>query len=118
MEKVSMRLGMLRDFDLLTVKDCGFDACAVIPVSITPVIKPPIITGRIDQGVWAVFGHRGPYDTLWQTWNRIYRSWRPTGGMRLRDSYPFEVYLNNRRTTEASDLLTEIYIPVEDRRST
>ncbi|MDR3712424.1 MAG: GyrI-like domain-containing protein [Puia sp.] len=114
LEKVSMRLGILRDFDLLTAKDCGFDACAVIPDSIAPVIKRPVIAGTIEQGTWAVFRHRGPYDTLWQTWNRIYRSWHPTGGMRLRDNYPFEVYLNNRRTTEASRLLTEIYIPVED----
>lgn len=26
MEKVSIRLGMLKDFELLTVKDCGFTA--------------------------------------------------------------------------------------------
>jgi AraC family transcriptional regulator len=113
-EKVSMRLGMLRDFDLLTAKDCGFDACAVIPDPVAASVKRPLLTSTIDKGKWAVFRHRGPYDTLWQTWNRIYRSWHPPGDMRLRDSYPFEVYLNNRRTTEPSDLLTDIYIPVED----
>jgi AraC family transcriptional regulator len=112
--KISMRLGVLRDFDIVNTKNCRFDACVVIPDSADPPVKRPVKADRIEEGKWAVFLHRGPYDTLWQTWNRIYRSWHPPGSMKLRNAYPFEVYLNNKRTTEPSNLLTEIYIPVED----
>ena len=64
-------------------------------------------------GNYAVFKHKGPYENLWQTWNSIYRDWLPISGQTLRHQPPFEVYLNDKRRTQAQNLLTEIYIPIE-----
>jgi hypothetical protein len=66
----------------------------------------------VPKGKWAVITHKGPYNTLWQTWNHIFSRWIHMSGLALRPGDPFEVYLNNQRTTSPEDLLTEIYVPV------
>jgi AraC family transcriptional regulator len=68
----------------------------------------------LQSGTYAVFVHRGSYASLWQTWNAAYRNWLPHSGFELRDVFPFEVYLNDPRTVrKESELITEIFIPVE-----
>jgi len=64
-------------------------------------------------GRYAVFTHKGPYSTLWQTWNAAYRDWLPSSGMRLRELEPFEVYRNDKAHTPPEKLVTEIFVPVE-----
>jgi AraC family transcriptional regulator len=68
---------------------------------------------EFPAGLVAVFTHRGPYETLWQSWNRIYRDWLPSSGKKLRDAFPYEVYVNERGQVPEEDLITEIYIPIE-----
>ncbi len=70
----------------------------------------------IESGSCAVFTHSGSYKNLWQTWNIAYRNWLPNSAFRLRDAFPFEVYLNDPRTVRSErDLVTEIYLPIERR---
>ena len=64
-------------------------------------------------GRYAVFTHKGPYSTLWQTWNAAYRDWLPSSGMHLRELEPFEVYRNNKVDTPPEKLVTEIFVPIE-----
>ena len=109
---VALRLGTLHDFDLINSKDCRYDAGVALRKVMHPVPEMPVQRATVRAGVWAVFLHKGPYDTLWQTWNLIYNSWYPLSGIELRDENPFEVYLNNKNETPAADLLTEIHIPV------
>jgi AraC family transcriptional regulator len=40
--------------------------------------------------------------------------WLPSSGQRARDLPCFEVYLNDPATTDAEDLLTDIYLPLEN----
>ena len=68
---------------------------------------------ELPGGKAAVFTHKGPYETLWQTWNKVYRDWLPASGEKLRDAYPYEVYLNEKGKVAPEDLLTEIYIPIQ-----
>ena len=71
---------------------------------------------ELSAGAYAVFTHRGSYRNLWQTWNSAYRNWLPNSGNHLRDAIPFEIYLNDPRTVKKeSDLITEIFIPIEGR---
>lgn len=67
----------------------------------------------VAAGNWAVTLHEGSYETLWQSWNRLYRDWLPISGCVPRDASPFEIYLNDRRTTAPQELRTEIWIPIE-----
>ena len=64
-------------------------------------------------GRYAVFTHKGPYSTLWQTWNAAYRDWLPSSGMHLRELEPFEVYRNDKANTPPEKLVTEIFVPDE-----
>jgi AraC family transcriptional regulator len=70
----------------------------------------------LPAGSYAVFIHRGSYRNLWQTWNSAYRNWLPNSNFNLRDTMPFEIYINDPRTTKKEkDLITEIFIPIEGR---
>lgn len=67
----------------------------------------------IQAGNWAVFEHKGSYDYLHQSWNQIYRAWIPRTEHRLRNTLPFEMYLNNPHHTAANELVTQIWLPIE-----
>lgn len=67
----------------------------------------------LKGGRWALFMHKGPYDTIWRTWQAAYRDWLPTSGEDLRDAPPYEVYLNNANEVAAEEVLTAIYIPIQ-----
>lgn len=64
-------------------------------------------------GPWAVFEHKGSYDFLHQSWNRIYRAWLPHTDRRLRNTLPFEMYLNSPHQTAINELVTQIWLPIE-----
>jgi AraC family transcriptional regulator len=67
----------------------------------------------IPAGRCAVFVHRGPYEELHHTWTRIYRDWLPATGYALRDTPPFEDYVNDPSTTPAAELITHIHVPLK-----
>lgn len=110
--QVVHRLGIIHDMGLISAEDCRFDAGVTLlhPASLVPADE--VCRVEIAAGKWAVFSHKGAYNTLWQTWNWIYQYWYPTSGLELRDVAPFEVYLNHPFTTPPEDLLTEIYLPI------
>jgi AraC family transcriptional regulator len=73
---------------------------------------PGITLDTIAPGRWAVFRHTGPYSTLWQTWDAIYRDWVPATQPALRDAAPYELYVNDASQTPPEKLLTDIHIPI------
>jgi len=66
------------------------------------------------SGKYAVFTHRGPYDTLGGTYQRFFGGWLPKSGQEVRDTEAFEEYLNSPMNTKPEDLLTRIHIPLRD----
>jgi AraC family transcriptional regulator len=78
-----------------------------------PAMGDEVQRMTIPDGRWAVSIHQGSYETLWQSWNRLYRDWLPASGLTLRDAAPFEIYLNDKKTTPPTELQTEIWIPIE-----
>ena len=77
-----------------------------------PAMNDEVKRVNIPAGRWAVSLHQGSYETLWQSWNRLYRDWLPASGYRLRDTSPFEIYLNNQKQVPSQELRTEIWIPI------
>ncbi len=67
---------------------------------------------ELPGGRYAVAVHKGPYDTLGATYQRVYGGWLPKSGEELRDAYPFEEYLNSPQNTRPEDLLTAIHLPL------
>jgi AraC family transcriptional regulator len=66
----------------------------------------------LASGLYAVFLHHGPYETLHQTWRAIYRDWLPHSGETPGAAPPLELMLNSPQHTAPADLLTEIWIPL------
>jgi AraC family transcriptional regulator len=91
------------------------DACVTIPDRVQP--QGDVGVQEIAGGEYAMAVHRGPYDTLGQTYAALCGQWAPQHGRELRADPGFEVYLNNPQTTKPADLLTEVYVPLEPRAS-
>ena len=66
----------------------------------------------ISAGRWAVFEHFGSYKYLYQSWNRIYRSWAVESGTELRDEWPYESYLPDADFSDRQRPSALIHIPV------
>jgi AraC family transcriptional regulator len=84
-------------------------------VTVTRPVQPEGDFGVMDLpgGTYAVVTHKGPYEGLSATYQKIYGGWLPASGRQLRDTPPFEQYLNSPRDTKPEDLVTLIHVPVE-----
>ncbi|MEO0390183.1 MAG: helix-turn-helix domain-containing protein [Pseudomonadota bacterium] len=66
---------------------------------------------RVPGGLFAVFAHIGPFETLHLSWHRSVRAGFDQLGVHFRPAWMFETYLSPRpRPTEISAL---IYLPVQ-----
>ena len=66
----------------------------------------------IDGGECAVTTHRGPYESLPETYRALYGQWLPASGREPRNAPSFEIYRNSPMDTKAEDLITEIVLPL------
>ncbi|MFN8441764.1 MAG: GyrI-like domain-containing protein [Caldilineaceae bacterium] len=113
MGKYGARLGITPDnYSVVPHDQCRFDAGVVLNPGVEVELDETVAIQVIPGGRWAVFPHRGAYDTLWQSWNSAYRDWLPRSGEMPRDIPPIEIYINNIRETPVEELMTEILIPI------
>lgn len=75
-------------------------------------LKGTLSWQAIAPGRYAVFTHIGPYETLHQSWAKIYSNWLPASSERLRDVPRLELMRNDPQTTAPELLHTEIWIPL------
>lgn len=94
-------------------KPARFDAGAIFAAGQEPLAPAGLAYQTLAGGRWAIFRHVGPYDTLWQTWQAAYRDWLPTSGETLRDTVPFEDYVDDPSKTAPEELRTDIFIPIQ-----
>ncbi|QEK39654.1 AraC family transcriptional regulator [Candidatus Sneabacter namystus] len=66
-----------------------------------------------EGGKYATVLHKGPYDTLRKTYEKLFGELLPASKLKLTSKHSFEEYLNNPHVTEPSQLLTKIGISVE-----
>lgn len=100
------------DLDTVPHDQCRIDAGVILKEGVQVTPSEQVNVQLLPAGRWAVFQHKGPYDTLWQSWNVAYRDWLPRSGERPRDVPPLEIYLNNVNHTPPEQLRTEILIPI------
>jgi AraC family transcriptional regulator len=98
------------DPDVTPADKIRYDACAVVGDGFEPVGEVGVQV--IEGGRYAVTVHRGPYDTLNETYAALCGEWLPNSGHDVRDCPSFEVYLNDQQTTRPEDLLTRINLPL------
>ena len=68
---------------------------------------------QLPAGRHAVFTHIGPYTELHRTWSAIYAQWLPATGYALRDTPPFEHYVNDPREVPPEQCRTDIHMPLQ-----
>ena len=66
----------------------------------------------IKSGSYAVATHRGPYETLADTYTRLCGEWLPSTGLELLSAPALEFYRNSPEDTPPGDLLTDICMPL------
>lgn len=104
-------LGLSFDDPNITKENkCRFYAC----ITTNKKIKPSGEFGIsfIEKGKYAIFTLKGDYSGLQKLYNYIYCNWLPNCPYKLRNTMPFEKYLNNPDKVKKEELLTEIYIPI------
>ncbi len=78
----------------------------------TAGVKHKVLQG----GKFAVFTHKGSYETLNDSYHYIMGQWLPESGFEIRDVEGFELYLNRDPSrTKPENLRTDIYIPIQSK---
>ena len=75
-------------------------------------ISPPLERMVIPAGPVAVLHYKGPYTGLKAAYGWLYGEWLPKSGREPGDGPEFEEYLNDPQSTPASELLTDIHLPL------
>ncbi len=89
-------------YDACVTVDGDFEAEGDIGVQVLP------------GGAFARTTHFGPYENLKLTYGELLGRWLPAAGRRYKLDPTREVYFNDPGTTEPEDLVTDIYLPLED----
>lgn len=89
-----------------------YEAC--ISVDKTFSTSDEIAFKTIEGGQYAVLTHIGPYENLNQSYQQLFGQWLPTSQYDSADKPCFEVYLNDPESTEPEDLITDIYLPLNE----
>jgi len=107
-----MTLGIVYDDPAVTAADkIRYDACLVVRKAVKPEGEFGVM--EVPGGLYAVTTHRGSYETLGQTYQRIYGEWLPKSGYELGNIPAFEQYLNSPQFAKPEDLVTVIHLPVK-----
>lgn len=68
---------------------------------------------EIPGGLYGIFRLKGSHRQLPSAYRDIYQHWLPLNGYIQREPLTFEIYLNSPREVPVSELITDIYIPLE-----
>lgn len=106
-------IGISHDDPEITPPDkLRYDACVTVDDSFAP--EADIGVQVIAAGAYARATHAGPYEMFKETYGRLMGQWLPRSGRRLRNAPCLEFYLNDPGSTPPSELLTDVYVPLED----
>ncbi len=106
-------IGLSFDDPNITEEDkCRFYACITTNKKVKA--EGEFGTYTIAGGKFALFVHKGAYSGLNALYQSIYADWVPNHYTQIRHSNPFEKYLNTPQEVKEEDLLTHIYIPINN----
>lgn len=108
--------------DITSVEKCRFDAC-MKPKTLLPH-EGELLEQGMGGGLYAIFTHTGPYDTLGDTYREIFGVWlSQQNDVELRDAPCFCHYVDRDvidypklTAKERAELKTDIYIPIQTRK--
>lgn len=92
---------------------CRYNAGIIIENTKTVESDGLFRTKIIPEQKYLKFIHKGSHEDSLLTYDRIYSYWITDISLELEDKPTLEFFLNDDATTPASELLTEIYIPIK-----
>ncbi len=92
-------------------KDLRSSACLILENPVEPTA--PIQTLHLPPMRCAVLRHRGPYADMRLAYMWLYGQWLPNAGVEVADAPVFEIYLNEPQTTPPTELVVDIYLPIQ-----
>jgi AraC family transcriptional regulator len=110
-ERIRM-LGVYYDDPTLT-PEAGLRSRAALIVdrSLTPAA--PLEMVDLPARSYAVLRYQGPYSDMRAAYLWMFGTWLPQSGREAADAPVLEEYLNNPRDTPPSELLTDLFLPLE-----
>lgn len=101
----------LDDPDIVAEEELRSFACVTVGEDIPA--EAPLVRRTLSAGDYAVLRHKGPYADMGAAYRWLYATWLPASGRSIRDEVMFEAYLNNPREVPPTELLTEIFLPLQ-----
>jgi AraC family transcriptional regulator len=98
------------DPDITAPYKVYYDAAITVSQDVCP--EPPIGITELAGGEYATMMHKGPYELLGRSFQKLLGGWLPTSGRELRDMPAFDLYLNSPHNTRPDELVTVIHIPL------
>jgi AraC family transcriptional regulator len=80
----------------------------------TEVIAP-LERIEIKGGDYAILRHKGPYADMRAAYLWLFGTWLPQSGREAADAPVFEEYLNSPTDTPPAGLLTDLYLPLQEK---
>jgi len=99
------------DPDVTPPEKLRYEAAVVVTRPVEP--QGEFGVQDLPGGKYAIATHRGPYETLSETYQKLFGAWLPQSGQQLRDTPTFEQYLNSPQNTKPEDLVTLVHLPLE-----
>ncbi|WP_051231411.1 AraC family transcriptional regulator [Kaistia adipata] len=99
------------DPDLVPQEALRSIACATAAPGASPA--PPLVTTTIAGGAHARLRYKGPYADMRGAYRWLMGVWLPASGREAANAPIFEEYLNNPRDVAPTELLTDIYLPLQ-----
>jgi AraC family transcriptional regulator len=89
-------------------------ACVEVPegYQITDPNGLSLEAGAIAGGSYATTRYVGPYEEMTAVWSRFTQQIEGSLGKEISDRPAFEVYVNDPAETPASELVTDLYMPL------
>lgn len=106
-------IAIYRD-DPETVPAAQLRSAAGILVSDNAKVPAPLEEIVLPAGPWAWCLHRGSYAALGDAWQQLIGQWLPRSGRRMAAGDCFELYLNHPGQVPEDQLMTRLYVPLED----
>lgn len=99
------------DPDLVPTEALRSRACSPVPPHV--VLAPPLEETVLRDGLYARLRYKGPYADMKGAYRWLLGVWLPQSGHEPDDAPIFEAYLNDPRRVMATDLLTDIHLPMK-----
>ena len=101
------------DPDAIAEQDLFSEAGALLAGKPGVTVEDPVQETIVAPGRYACLRYKGPYADMKAAYLWLFGKWLPQSGEEVRDGPVFEEYMNNPREVAPTELLTEIYMPLE-----